>query len=86
LPEHESATKEKKSIVNSLVGAVDIVNGQDGQVALVTEIAQGNAGTGLQLVLVDGLLVDIEGNGHGEDIAIGKAAVLTDTMRELDIA
>lgn len=64
----------------SLVGAVDVINGQDGQIAVVTEVTQGNARTGLELVVVDDLLVDIEGDGHGEDVAIGKAAVLADAM------
>lgn len=64
----------------SLVGAVDVVNGQDGQVAVVTEVTQGNAGTGLELVVVDDLLADIEGDGHGEDVAISKAAVLADAV------
>lgn len=66
--------------VHSLVGAVNIVNGQDGQVAVVTEVTQGDAGTGLELVVVDDLLADVEGDGHGEDVAIGKAAVLADAM------
>lgn len=68
---------------NSLVGAVDIVDGQDGQVAVITEVTQGDAATGLQLQGIDFLLGDVEGNGHGEDIAIGKAAVLTDTEEKL---
>lgn len=63
-------------IPNSLIGAVNIVNGQNGQVAVVTEIAQGNAGASLELVVVDDLLGHVEGNGHGEDIAIGQTAVL----------
>lgn len=68
---------------NSLVGAVDIVDGQDGQVAVITKVTQGDAATGLQLEGIDFLLGDVEGNGHGEDIAIGKAAVLTDTEEKL---
>jgi hypothetical protein len=71
---------------HSLVGAVDVVNGQDGQVAVITEITQGDARTSLELVLVDGLLGGVEGNGHGEDVAIGKAVVLADTGNPLVIA
>lgn len=67
---------------NSLVGAVDVVNGQDGQVAVVTEVTQGDAATGLQLESIDFLLGDVEGDGHGEDIAIGKAVVSNDTGGE----
>ena len=77
----EKREKEiKQDCQNSLVWAVNIINGQDGQVAVVAEVTEGNAGTGLELVLVDDLLGNIEGNGHREDIAIGKAAVLDDTM------
>lgn len=66
--------------LDSLVRAVDVVNGQNGQVAVVTEVTQGDAGTGLELVLVDDLLANIEGDGHGENVAIGKTAVLADAM------
>jgi len=72
--------RNQRKKANSLVGAVDVVNGEDGQVAVITEVTQSNASTGLELVLVDGLLVNIQGNRHGEDIAISKAVVLADTM------
>jgi hypothetical protein len=49
-----------------LVGLVDIVNGQNGQVTVIAVVDQGNALTGAQLQVVDGLLRDIEGDGHGE--------------------
>lgn len=65
---------------HSLVGAVDVVNGQDGQVAVITEVTQGDARTSLELVVADGLLGGVEGDGHGEDVAIGKTAVLADAM------
>lgn len=78
---NHAATTKRKYAWHSLVGTVDVVDGQDGQVAIITEITQGNAGAGLELVLVDGLLVHVEGNGHGEDIAIGKATVLADTKK-----
>lgn len=41
---------------NSLVGPVDVVDGQNGQVAVVTEIAQGDALAGLEAELINGLL------------------------------
>lgn len=63
-------------VPNSLIGAVNVVNGQNSQVAVVTEIAQGNAGASLELVVVDDLLGHVEGNGHGEDMTIGQTAVL----------
>lgn len=39
-----------------LVWAVDVVDGDDGEVAVVTEVAKGDAGTGLGANLIDGLL------------------------------
>lgn len=41
---------------NSLVGPVDVLYGQDGEGVVVTQIAQGDAGTGLEAELVDLLL------------------------------
>lgn len=70
---------ERGNCRNSLVGAVDVVDGQNGQVAVVTEVTQGDAATGLQLQSIDFLLGNVEGDGHGEDIAIGKAVVSNDT-------
>lgn len=72
-------------IGNSLVGTVDVVNCQDGQVTVITEVTQGNAGTGLELVVVDNLLANVEGDWHGEDVAIGKTAVLTDTKHRASV-
>lgn len=77
---------QKSRAKNSLVGAVDVVNGQDGQVTVVTEVTQSDASTSLELLLVDELLGSIEGDGHGENIAIGKAVVLTDTIHIVSAA
>ena len=71
----QTRDSKSKKVQNSLIGAVDVVNGQDGQVAVVTEVTQGNTGTSLELVLADNLLAGIEGDGHGEDVAIGKACL-----------
>ena len=79
--EFGGAVSRKSNCRHSLVGAVDVVNGQDGQVTVITEVTQGDARTSLELVLGDGLLGGIEGNGHGEDVAIGKAVVLNDTRQ-----
>lgn len=65
---------------NLLVRTVDVVNGQNGQVAVVTEVAQSDTGTSLQLVVVDGLLADVESDGHREHVAVGKAAILADAV------
>lgn len=79
----EKFTREKsKEGLHSLVGAVDVVDGQDGQVAVITEIAQGETRAGLELELADGLLGGVEGDRHGENVAIGKTAVLANTERK----
>lgn len=67
---------------NLLVRLVDVVYGEDGEVAVVSEVTQGDAGTGLDLELVDGLLGQVERNRHAEEGAIGKTALLDDTARE----
>lgn len=58
-----------------LVGLVDILDGDDGQVAVVTEVTESDTGTGLNSELLNLLLGDIEGNGDGEEGSIGHAAV-----------
>lgn len=68
---------------NSLVGPVDVVDGQDGQVAVVTEIAQGDALAALEAELINGLLRQVEGDGHGEESAIGETVLLYDAVISL---
>jgi len=55
-----------------LVGLVDVVNGDDGQVAVVSEVTEGDAGTSLCLDFVNCLLEDIETDGHGEKVAVNE--------------
>lgn len=62
--------------MNLLVGLVDILNGEDSQTAVISQIAQSDLVAGLDAQLVDLLLVDIEGDGHGEEGAIGQTEVL----------
>ena len=66
-----------------LVWPVDIVDGEDGEVALVAEVAEGDARTGLGTQLLDGGLVDVEGDGHAEEDAVLEAVVLYDAVRLL---
>ena len=63
---------------NILVWSVDILNSEDGKVAIVSGVAQGDAGTSLDAESVDLVLVYIEGNGHAEKQAIGETVVLDD--------
>lgn len=58
---------------DSLVRAVDIINGQNSKVAVVTEIAQCDTRSSLQAKVFNGFARGIESNGHGEKVAIGEA-------------
>lgn len=64
---------------NLLVGLVNVVHSQDGQIPVVTLIAQGNARTLLDANLLDRLLREIEGDRHTEEDAIGKTVLLHNT-------
>lgn len=64
---------------NSLVRAVDIVNGEDGQIAIVSEVAQGDARAGLELAVIDNSLGHIQGDGHGEEVAVGETDIFANT-------
>lgn len=72
------ATRKKKFHI--LVRTVDVVNGQDSKVPVISEVAQDNARTGLEAVVVDGVLRDIEGDGHGEEVSIGQAFIFANTV------
>jgi hypothetical protein len=63
-----------------LVGAVDVLDGHDGEVAVVTEVAQRNARAGLHANLVDGCLRDIERDGHGKEVAIRETVLGDDAL------
>lgn len=65
-------TREK----NLLVRLVDILNGKDGEIPVVTEITQCYPGPSLEAQLVDGLLRYVEGDGDAEEGAVGKAVLL----------
>ena len=68
-----------------LVRLVDIVDGEDGQVPVVAEIAQGHPHARLERELVDGLLRHVQSNGHAEEHAIGEAVVLDDPGRGISV-
>jgi len=63
-----------------LVGLVNVVDGEDGQVAVVAEIAQRYPGAGLEGELVDGPLGDVERDGHAEEGATREAVLLDDSV------
>lgn len=64
----------------SLVGLVDVLDGQDGQVAVVSEIPQSDSHSGLEANLLDGLARHIKGYGHAEEGAIGETVLLDDSV------
>jgi hypothetical protein len=66
---------------NLLVGLVNVRNGHDGQVAIVTRITESDAGTGLEPEVFNLLSVDIERDGHAEEQAIDKAVGLDDAAK-----
>lgn len=68
-----SLGKRRRSL---LVGLVNVLDGEDGQVAVVAEIAQGYPGAGLERELVDGGLVDVQGDGHAKERATGEPVLL----------
>lgn len=63
-----------------LVRAVDIVNGEDGQIAIVSEVSQGDAGAGLELAFIDNGLGHVQGDGHGEEVAVGETDIFANTV------
>lgn len=62
-----------------LVGAVNVVDSNDGQVAVVSEVTESDAGTGLCLDFVNRLLEDIKTDGHGEQVAVNETVVVDHT-------
>jgi hypothetical protein len=63
-----------------LVGPVNVLDGQDGEGAVVTEIAQGDTSTGLDAEVVDGLLGHVQVDGHAEEVAVNETVVLDDAI------
>lgn len=67
----------------SLVWPVYVLNVHDGQVAVVTEVSEGDAGTWFDSKIVDGLLRHIKGYGHAEEIAIRQTFLVDNAKVEL---
>lgn len=79
LEKHVSRCQFPEDMLDLPVGLVDILDGEDGKVAVVSEVAEGDARTGLDGEGVDLLLGDIESDGHGKESAIGETVVLDDS-------
>ena len=63
-----------------LVRPVHVLDGDDGEIAVVSEVAQGHTCAGLDAGLVDCLLRDVEGDGDGEEVAVGETVVGHDAL------
>lgn len=68
---------------NSLIGLVDVLDGQDGEVAVITEVPQSHPLAGRQAELVDLRLVQVEGDGHGEEKAVRQAVLLNNSVARI---
>jgi hypothetical protein len=62
--------------LNVLVWPVNVVDSQDGDVVVVSGVAQGQLGASLDAKVVNLLLVHIKGDGHAEEGTVGKTVVL----------
>lgn len=78
-PEGFRKCKPRDKEKHSLVRAVDVINGENGEIPVISEVAQGNTRAGLQGVLADGLLGDVQGDGHGEEVSVGQTDIFADT-------
>ena len=61
---------------NALVWPVDILHGKNGQVPIVSGVAQGDSAAGLDPELVELGLVHVERDGHADKVAICKTAAV----------
>lgn len=66
-----------------LVWLVDILDVNDSQIAVVTEIAQCNACSRFYAELLDQCFGDVESNGHGEEVAVRKAVILNNAIARI---
>ena len=61
-----------------LVGPVDILDGQDTDVAVVAVVTESDTGAGLEAHALDLVLGKVKVDGHGEEVAVGETVVLAD--------
>jgi len=59
-----------------LVGPVDVLDGQDTDVAVVTVVTKSDASAGLETHALNLVLGNIKVDGHGEEVAVGETVVL----------
>ena len=63
-----------------LVRLVDIFHGDDRQVAVIAEVAEGDAGAVFYVEVADGVGGDVEADGHAEEVAVGQSAIFHDAF------
>lgn len=68
---------------DSLIGLVNIVDGHDGKIAVVPEVPQDDLLACLQAELIDLGLGHVQGDGHGEEKAIGQAVLFYDSVSSI---
>lgn len=69
----------RASFLNSLVWLVHILDCDDSQIAVISEVAKGDASTGLDTQFANGLFRHVKADGHAEEVSIRKAQVLDHT-------
>ena len=60
----------------SLVWLVDIIDGNDSEIAVVAEVTKSNSSSWLDAHFINRLFGEVEANWHGEEVAIGEAVIL----------
>ena len=67
-----------QSLENTHHPPVFQLTGQDGQSGLITRIPQGDPRSSSELEVIDILLRDVEGDGHGKEITRGESEGVSD--------
>jgi len=71
---------------DSLIGLVDVVNRENGEITVVTRVAQGDTRSSLEACLVNCFLGRIESDGHRKKVAIGETRFSDDTKKAPPLA
>lgn len=74
-PAEESIQSTSLHTGDLLVWLVNILDIDNGQIAVVTEVTQRNASTRFHTELLDQFWCDVEGDGHREEVSVCKAIV-----------
>ena len=65
---------------NLLVRLVDVLDGDDGNVVLITEVTESDTSTRLDSHLLNVLLGDVEVDWHGEEVSVSETGLSADTV------